>query len=316
MTKQLWQSSDPQRYFYIPLDATIYTGEFSIFNTENQTHQVRLSSIEPFEITATEAQKMLEPSKTKQQDDLGQLFSELLNAGKEIWNSLQEDDSDDESDEDLPDNVVDLDTDEDSDDLSFGDIINDFFKDLEEPLAELRSTLISEVNNVAQEVKKIGKEVAQEMDSNDNRDLLRSIGEQLIRMSEKEPNAEEESSEDDIVAIHFARPSIDESNQQPVPDEAESAASPIEAAPVPSDGTKEPQSPTMEEVDPPAEDTSEKSPPDTDSVVEWPSASALRRKKKSDLLLFAGELGLSSLSSTNTKKDILAAIESKRQHES
>ena len=192
MTKQLWQSSNPRRYFYIPLDATIYTGDFSIFNSENQTHQVRLSSIEPFEITATEAQKMRSPKETEQKEDLGQLFSELISAGKEIWNSLQEEDSEDDSSDDLPDNVVDLDAaEDDSDDLSFGDIINEFFKDLEEPLAELRSTLISEVNNVAQEVKKIGKEVAQEMDSDDNRDLLRSIGEQLIRMSEKEPVEEE-----------------------------------------------------------------------------------------------------------------------------
>lgn len=334
----LWSSQKPpMRYFWVPEGEDVFVGDYGIENSEGEVFSVDLESLIPFEISGAEAEALMMHDLENMTKELGGLFKGLFQLGKRMLDTdILEDtdvDSDDESDSEANseddvdlDNILALfdeadsdewDSEDSSDDAvsSLDELIEQFGADLEGPLTELRDIIHKEVGSLGNEF----KETDTADDATDaGQNVLRELGQWLIQLAEEqEASSEEASSEEDS--------SEEDSNDDDSVEEP--TIMPFPTIPEPEFVHDEvSDDDTASEASSPASVTDENIQEETDTELaldeaplqateiespEVPTASALKRLNKSQLVELAETWGL-SLSTSQSKKDLLAAIETLR----
>lgn len=341
----------PLRYFLVPAGEDVFAGEYQIENGDGEEAAVDLESIVPFEINEKEAEAIMMNELENMTAELGGLFKELFTLGKRMINSeLMDEDSEDwDSDEDSESSsdwdsddsdfdevdlekvisLFDIDSDEDSesssdfDGGSIEELLTQFGEDLEGPLTELRDLIVQEVGNLGEELDKLGSEAARNLDSEPGagQDILRELGQWLINLADERA----EDTEEDVVVMEFKpKDSVEESieiaeddGEETYQDDSEEDSSSDdsseseESSQEESEGT---QSTSDEETDNPTVDPEAET--DTSQTVEFstkklPSASALKRMTKAQLVKLGTDFGI-TLDIKDTKKTLLEQLETIR----
>ena len=138
----------------------------------------------------------------------------------------------------------------------------------------------------------LGEELKDTVNSDDGRNLLRELGQQLQRMADgidnEESNSEEEHSEEPDLQMVFDEDSVEV----------------IE----PEEWVEQLVEDIKGKTEPPQTDAEKEK---TEDTIEIPSKSALNRLKKSDLINLAEQLGV-KFDSKGTKATIITAIDNAR----
>ena len=291
MERILWQSQkSPTRYFWIPAGESVYMGDYGIENADGEQFDVDLEGLLQFEITEYQAKNLLNQELDALLADFGSVVKNLAGVGRQLFKQAQNDEDSEDSDSDILDSdeddseYSDSDSDDsddsDSDDMTWDEILSELENGLEGPLSELKDVISAELGKLGEELQKMGKDVAKEMDNPQNREVLKELGEYFIQLSEQELTDESsEENADEVISFDNAKAALEQDQES-----------------------------TDESTVEPAPETEENNVPEQPEI---PSASALNKWKKAELLELALSLGL-ELTDKNTKKDLLDGIESRR----
>jgi len=246
-------------------------------------------------------------------DDDSEESSEESSWDSDLDESSDEDsDSEEDSDDDseFPDNVFVFegpseDDSEDDSDFDLGDlgaefdsVFKEFVEDLRAPFNELKQTVVGGMSDLQNAFGDLGEELKGAVNSEEGRNLLRELGQQLQKMAdgaESDDSGEsEEVPEEPDLSMVFDEDSVE------VIEPEEWVEQLVEEIKV--QATPEPESQAVQ----PEPATEAKK-----NAIDIPSKSALGRLKKSDLIALADRLGI-EFDPKSTKAAIVSAIDAAR----
>ena len=386
---ELWRDPTTNQCYLIPEGTPLQSGDLELVSSNKERKLVQQEAVQSYACSAAEANQHIQERVTQMLElagqevgqfvqlfaaDLGsQLASGIDSLSQSFRTSETAQDAADESpstqneaaanpadfeelfdeigsDTTFGDNVVELEFEESSEeDSGFSGIFEELKDELAGPLKELQETISSELVDLGRSLAQLGKELLDELSTEEGGDALQNVKDWLNSVSDAGSEEEFSSAEDSVDSLSPEDEALLEQLMEQVDgdvdiiildEDAEEESQENSPAPKPPPATAEMMSKAASEHELAkrvwdlelSDDEHEESVPEqsggaqnaepiaveaaqndstdaSESSISWPSTAALKRQTKAQLLGFAALLGLDGLSMTDKKAGILDAIE-------